>query len=73
MVRPLLVNGFIDKFYMFGDKRKIYLKISDKGKENVEKIKVSFDRMAKRSLSKVPAGKRDLTFQMVNELIKAVI
>lgn len=31
MIRPLLVNGFIDKFYQFGDKRKMYLRISDNG------------------------------------------
>ena len=31
MIRPLLVRGYIDKFYQFGDKRKIYLRISEKG------------------------------------------
>lgn len=72
MVRPLLVNGFIDKFYQFGDKRKIYLKISEKGLENVKQIQVEFDKVAKKSLLMLPAGKRDYTFQVVNEFIRII-
>ena len=43
MIRPLLVNGFVDKFYQFGDKRKMYLRISDQGQEHVAQIKHEFD------------------------------
>ena len=70
MIRPLLVNGFIDKFYQFGDKRKIYLKISEKGLDSVLDIKKEFDQLAMNSLVKVPAGKRDFTFQTVRDFLK---
>lgn len=72
MVRPLLVNGFIDKFYQFGDKRKIYLKISEEGMNNVAAIREEFDKLANNSLVKVPAGKRDFTFQTVREFLKVI-
>jgi len=72
MIRPLLVNGYIDKFYQFGDKRKIYLKISEKGMDNVTVIKNEFDQLAYTSLLKVPAGKRDFTFQTVREFLKII-
>lgn len=72
MIRPLLVNGFVDKFYQFGDKRKIYLKISETGIENVEAIQNEFDKLAYNTLVKVPAGKRDFTFQTVRDLLKVI-
>ncbi len=72
MIRPLLVNGFIDKYYQFGDKRKIYLKISDEGRDNVEMIRAEFDKLAQNSLVKVPAGKRDFTFQTVRDFLKVI-
>lgn len=72
MIRPLLTNNYIDKFYQFGDKRKIYLKISEKGTENVQIIKEEFDKLACASLLKVPAGKRDFTFQTVREFLKII-
>lgn len=72
MIRPLLVNGFIDKYYQFGDKRKIYLKISDEGRDNVELIREEFDKLAQNSLVKVPAGKRDFTFQTVRDFLKVI-
>ncbi len=72
MIRPLLVNGFIDKFYQFGDKRKIYLKISELGMDHVAEIKEEFDKMAYTTLLKVPAGKRDFTFQTVRDLLKVI-
>jgi len=70
MIRPILVKGFIDKFYQFGDKRKIYLKISDTGKDNVAKIEAAFDKVSKKFLVKIPAGKRDFTFQTMNDYLK---
>jgi DNA-binding MarR family transcriptional regulator len=72
MIRPLLVNGFIDKFYQFGDKRKIYLKISETGMDNVGEIQSEFDKIVNESLTKVPAGKRDFTFQTVRDLLKVM-
>lgn len=72
LIRPLFVQGFIDKFYQFGDKRKMYLKISDEGKERVEIIKSEFDKVAYESLKQVPAGKRDFTFQTVRDLIEVI-
>ena len=72
MIRPLLVNGYIDKFYQFGDKRKIYLRISEKGEENVIKVKAAIDKMAKNTLVKIPAGTRDYMFQIVNDFLKTV-
>jgi DNA-binding MarR family transcriptional regulator len=72
MIRPLLVNGYIDKFYQFGDKRKIYLRISEKGEDNVLKVKAAIDKMAKKTLVKIPAGKRDFMFQIVNDFLKTV-
>ena len=72
MIRPLLVNGFIDKFYQFGDKRKIYLKISETGMDNVGEIQNEFDKIVNESLTKVPAGKRDFTFQTVRDLLKVM-
>jgi DNA-binding MarR family transcriptional regulator len=72
MIRPLLVHGYIDKFYQFGDKRKIYLRISEKGEANVLKVKAAIDKMAKKSLIKIPAGKRDFMFQTVNDFLKTV-
>jgi DNA-binding MarR family transcriptional regulator len=72
MIRPLLVHGYIDKFYQFGDKRKIYLRISEKGEENVLKVKAAIDKMAKITLMKIPAGKRDFMFQIVNDFLKTV-
>lgn len=72
MIRPLLVNGFIDKFYQFGDKRKIYLKISETGMENVGEIQNEFDKIVNELLTKVPAGKRDFTFQTVRDLLKVM-
>lgn len=72
MIRPLLVNGFIDKFYQFGDKRKIYLKISNVGAENVNLIREEFDKLATNSLLKVPTGKRDFTFQTVRDFLKVI-
>jgi DNA-binding MarR family transcriptional regulator len=72
MIRPLLVHGYIDKFYQFGDKRKIYLRISEKGEENVLKVKAAIDKMAKKSLIKIPSGKRDFMFQTVNDFLKTV-
>lgn len=72
MVRPLLVNGFVDKFYQFGDKRKIYLKISEEGMNNVAAIREEFERLANNSLVKVPAGKRDFTFQTVRDFLKVI-
>ncbi|MCU0327822.1 MAG: MarR family winged helix-turn-helix transcriptional regulator [Chitinophagales bacterium] len=72
MIRPLLVSGFVEKFYQFGDKRKIYLRISEQGLEKVNLIKQEFDQLALRVIRVIPAGKRDLTFQMVNEFIKSM-
>jgi DNA-binding MarR family transcriptional regulator len=72
MIRPLLVNGFIDKFYQFGDKRKMYLRISESGLDHVVQIKEEFDQMAYNSLLKVPAGKRDFTFQTVRDFLKVM-
>jgi DNA-binding MarR family transcriptional regulator len=72
MIRPLLVHGYIDKFYQFGDKRKIYLRISEKGEANVLKVKAAIDKMAKKSLIKIPSGKRDFMFQTVNDFLKTV-
>lgn len=72
LIRPLLVRGYIDKFYQFGDKRKIYLRISEKGEANVLKVKAAIDKMAKKSLIKIPAGKRDFMFQTVNDFLKTV-
>ena len=72
MIRPLLVHGYIDKFYQFGDKRKIYLRISEKGEENVLNVKAAIDKMAKKSLIKIPSGKRDFMFQTVNDFLKTV-
>jgi DNA-binding MarR family transcriptional regulator len=70
MIRPMIVKGLVDKFYQFGDKRKIYLKISDTGKENVAKVEAAFEKISKKFLVKIPAGKRDFTFQIMNEYLK---
>lgn len=72
MIRPLLINGFLDKFYQFGDKRKMYLRVSDQGQEHVTHIKNEFDQLAYNSLLKVPAGKRDFTFQTVRDFLKII-
>jgi hypothetical protein len=50
----------------------MYLRVSDQGQEHVAHIKNEFDQLAYNSLLKVPAGKRDFTFQTVRDFLKII-
>ena len=69
LVRPLLVNDYIEKFYQFGDKRKIYIRLSERGEEKILPIDLQLAEISKDILKNIPAGKRDFTFQNVKEFI----
>jgi hypothetical protein len=40
--------------------------------DNVGEIQSEFDKIVNESLTKVPAGKRDFTFQTVRDLLKVM-
>lgn len=72
LVRPLLVNDYIEKFYQFGDKRKIYIRLSEKGLEKIEPINNQLAEISKDVIKSIPAGKRDFTFLNVKEFINYI-
>jgi DNA-binding MarR family transcriptional regulator len=72
LVRPLLVNDYIEKFYQFGDKRKIYIRLSEKGIEMLEPIEQKLLEISKNVLKNIPAGKRDFAFSNLNETLNYI-
>jgi DNA-binding MarR family transcriptional regulator len=72
LVRPLLVNEYIEKFYQFGDKRKIYIRLSEKGQDMIMPIEEKLGEISKNVLKNIPAGKRDFTFQNINEILNFI-
>ncbi|MBK7957135.1 MAG: winged helix-turn-helix transcriptional regulator [Bacteroidetes bacterium] len=69
LVRPLLTNDYIEKFYQFGDKRKIYIRLSDRGIEKIVPIENRLNEISKSILKNIPAGKRDFTFMTVRDFL----
>ncbi|MFM2393517.1 MAG: hypothetical protein RLZZ546_1499 [Bacteroidota bacterium] len=72
LVRPLLVNDYIEKFFQFGDKRKIYIRLSEKGQELIIPIEEKLSEISKNVLKNIPAGKRDFAFQNLNETLNYI-
>lgn len=70
LVRPLLVNDYIEKFYQFGDKRKIYLRLTEQGEQMIVPIQAQISDIAKTVIRSIPAGKRDFTFLNVKEFLQ---
>jgi DNA-binding MarR family transcriptional regulator len=69
LVRPLLVNEYIEKFYQFGDKRKIYIRLSEKGEEKIVPVETQLALISKNVLKGIPAGKRDFSFINIKEFV----
>jgi DNA-binding MarR family transcriptional regulator len=70
LVRPLLVNDYIEKFYQFGDKRKIYLRLTENGEQLIVPVQSQISDIAKSIIRCIPAGKRDFTFLNVKEFLQ---